>query len=240
MIGYAARIGIGPLVVPVAETLEWRPSESGTKNRTVWGGALPVGSAAGVDWRSPALEAKGRWEPFVAGRTTEMLYQDPAGQIEWTCCCPAARTRVCVGNNHYEGLGYAERLVLTLPPAKLPLRELHWGRFISETQSCVWIRWRGSVKRSWCFHNGQAVVATPSAGPGLHWPGHQLELDRGQVLRSGRITDTACGEARWLRSLLPAVIRNLDETKWCSAGLLTDSLGQKHSGWAIHEVATFA
>ena len=60
------------------------------------------------------------------------------------------------------------------------------------------------------------------------------------MLRSGRIADTVFGDARWLRRLLPAAVRDLDETKWCSAGTLTDAHGQKHSGWAIHEVAIFA
>lgn len=240
MIGYAARVGVGPLAVHVSETLRWQAGDPAAQNHTVLGGALPVAATEGVDWSSPALDASGRWRPFVSGMPAEILYEDPAGRVEWTCFCPAARTTMSIGSDHYEGLGYCERLVLTLPPAKLPLRELHWGRFIADTQSCVWIHWLGPVERSWCFHNGQAVPAATRVPHGLSWNGHRLQLNGGTILRSGRIADTAFQDARWLRWLLPAVVRDLDETKWCSVGTLTDARGQRHSGWAIHEVVKFA
>jgi hypothetical protein len=168
------------------------------------------------------------------------LHEEDAGRIEWTCCCPAAQVAVSVGGTRREGMGYAERLVMTLPLARLPVRELHWGRWIGGGQSCVWIRWRGGrVERDWCFHQGRPVAATMLDKHELNWSGHRLRLERGTTLRSGRMGDTAFQDAAWLRWLLPARVGGVEETKWCSRGVLSEAQGQAHEGWAIHEVAIF-
>ena len=239
MIGYAARVSIGPLALRLSETLQWSATAAPVENRTVFGGALPKDCPEVVAWSNPSLAARGRWRPVAAAMRPLVLHEDATGRIEWTCRCPAAMVRTRIGPNLYEGPGYAERLVLTMRPDRLPLRELRWGRFIAETQSCIWIRWRGPVERQWFFHNGREVAAGPADPPVMDWPGHRLVLAPGRVLRSGRIADTAFGQAGWLRRLLPAAVRDLEETKWCCAGVLTDATGRTHAGWAIHEVATF-
>ena len=43
-----------------------------------------------------------------------------------------------------EGTGYAERLELSIRPWRLPIRELRWGRFVSEGASMAWIDWQGA------------------------------------------------------------------------------------------------
>jgi hypothetical protein len=159
-IGYAGRVGLGGLAVNFSEALCWQADGLATPGRIAFGGALPVASADGIDWSSRALDAVGHWRPIVPGMPAEILYEEKAGRIEWTCFCPAARARINVEGKAYEGWGYAERLVITLPLTKLPIKELHWGRFIADTQSCVWIRWIGPAERSYCFHNCRAVGAT--------------------------------------------------------------------------------
>jgi hypothetical protein len=237
IIGYAARVGYGRLGVNLSETLSWQTDGEPARDRIALGGSLPVISAEGIDWSSRALGANGRWRPCLPGMAA-ILHQEKGGQIEWTCFSPAASARIGVTGRSYEGAGYAERLVITLPLSKLPIRELQWGRFISDSQSCVWIRWAGPVEQSLCYHNCRPVAAMPEPA-GFDWPGHRLQLDRRIVIRSGLVSAKVAGGGRWLRLLLPAAVRNIDETKWCSAGVLTDAQGNKHSGWAVHEVAVF-
>jgi hypothetical protein len=239
IIAYAARAYLGPFSAAFSEGLEWRAGNPLVRGRTVPGGRLPTAAPDEIRWANRTLGIEGRWRSGLHPMPSLVLHEEPAGRIEWTCFRPAASTTVRVGRENRNGLGYAERLILTLPPRKLPIRELRWGRFIAAEQSCVWIRWQGSVDRNWCFHNGGLVEA---AMPDLHlltWPAHQLHLDPGILLRTGCIADTALKGTGPLRWLLPASLRNLQETKWCSRGVLTDSAGREHEGWAIHEVAIF-
>ncbi|HZL46009.1 MAG TPA: hypothetical protein VFC28_07260 [Opitutaceae bacterium] len=237
LIAYAARFNLGPFSAGCSEGLEWRADSPSVRSGIALGGRLPTVTSDEIRWGNRTLGIAGRWQSKSSAIPSVILHEEPAGQIEWTCWCPAAPTMIEAGREHRDGFGYAERLVLTLPLRKLPIRELRWGRFIAAGQSCIWIRWQGSVDRNWCFHNGCIVQATM---PDLHlltWPDHQLHLDPGIVLRTGRISDTALNVAGPLRWLLPASVRNIQETKWCSRGVLTDANGTRHDGWTIHEVA---
>ena len=56
------------------------------------------------------------------------------------------------------GLGYAERLVLTIPPWKLPIETLRWGRFLSPSDWIVWIDWQGEHPQTIVYRNGARVA----------------------------------------------------------------------------------
>jgi hypothetical protein len=239
MIGYAARVRLGPLALRCSEILQWHAGDPAAQSRTLLGGTLPTAVSDGVRWHSPTVAVEGRWRSQGNAISTMVLHEEPAGRVEWTCFCPAAEATVKIGRDRWDGFGYAERLVMTLPPARLPIRELRWGRFISGEQHCVWIRWRGPVERSWCVHNGRPADAVMPDLHKLAWNGHRLQLEPGTTLRTGRIAGTALKGAGLLAWLLPASVRDLHETKWCGRGVLTDGHGREHRGWAIHESAVF-
>ena len=239
VVAYTARVAFGPFALRCSEVLAWPAEGPATCSRLVFGGAPPVAAPGEVRWEQRALQIEGRWLSGQNGIPSLVLYEQPAGQIRWTCLRPAAQTTVSIGGDRRDGLGYAERLVLDISPGRLPIGELRWGRFIAAEHSCVWIRWLGPTGRNWCFHNGAPVDAAMPDLQLLTWPGHRLQLEPGIVLRRGRIAETAFKGAGPLRWLLPGAVRNLEEIKWCSRGILTDADGRQHAGWAIHEVVVF-
>ena len=100
-------------------------------------------SAELISVSHPKLKIKGSWErdaePF---RRT--MYEKKSGGVYWDCVQLRSRVNVSIGNRLLKGLGYAECLSVTVPPWELPLRELRWGRFVSENHSLAWVDWRGS------------------------------------------------------------------------------------------------
>ncbi len=135
------------------------------------------------------------------------------------------------------GLGYVECLTLSVLPWKLPLEALHWGRFLSEQDALVWIDWRGPHQWRTMIHNGEEreaqsltekeIISTNS--------GTRLDLDRGMVLRTGRLGETVFAGISRLARLLPHNMLAVNECKWRSRGAL-QSGDRATSGWAIHEV----
>jgi hypothetical protein len=133
------------------------------------------------------------------------------------------------------GLGYAERIETTLAPWNLPIRELRWGRFVSEGASLAWIDWGGPYPLRLVLHDGR--VSENAAVDDAHVTTRTslLSLERPRVLREGPIGTTALARVPLVRDALPVRLLALSETKWISRGTLHDLHG-RHEGWAIHEV----
>jgi hypothetical protein len=177
----------------------------------------PVWRGDGVlEWNAPALGVTGRWE--VLDPPIQETLMD--GACQWRCLVPRARAEVRVGDRSLLGLGYAEHLTMSVPPWRLGIQELRWGRFLSETDGLVWIEWRGPKPARLRWHNGVR------AGEEL-----KLEIRDREVLREGPLIETALSFIPNIRKLFPARILDLREAKWRSRAALGAT-----EGWAIHEV----
>ncbi|HTS34214.1 MAG TPA: hypothetical protein VMH04_01005 [Candidatus Solibacter sp.] len=187
--------------------------------------------------RQPSLKVDGTWEALrPAIRTTP--FQNLNGFVDWHCLQPMSRVGLVFrGRTKISGLGYAECLTLSILPWKLPLSTLHWGRYLSAEHAIVWIDWQGQAQYRSVLCNGEEMQATSITESEivLSDPGARLELDRGLVLRQGRLGDTVFPAISRLTDLLPRPMLSVDECKWRSRGVFHTSSGES-SGWAIHEV----
>ena len=72
--------------------------------------------------------------------------------------CPPRGPRSLCDGVVLRGLGYAEHLSMTIPPWRLPIDTLRWGRFLSPERSVVWIDWQKEGDgRTWIFVDGTEV-----------------------------------------------------------------------------------
>jgi hypothetical protein len=65
----------------------------------------------------------------------QRLLDSPDGVVDWHCELPRAAVRLRAGDDVLEGIGYVERLELSLLPWRIPAREIRWGRFLAEGTS---------------------------------------------------------------------------------------------------------
>jgi hypothetical protein len=211
-VAYSARMRWHALTLNYASVLGGRSSLKRCR--------APERSGEHVVWSAPELGVEGTWQAIEAP-VSRTLY-DTDGTVEWNCCQPRAHAEVRVGGECLRGMGYVERLTMTVPPWRLPIDELHWGRLLTTAGSLVWIDWRGPHSRQVILRNG--VEAEPELL-------ERLELDHGLVLREGALGKTALAIVPQVERLFPWRILHVQETKWRSRGWL-DGV----SGWAIHEV----
>ena len=172
---------------------------------------------------------------------TRTIYESDAGSIEWHCLHTRSTAEfVFADGTHLCGLGYGECLTLTIPPWKLPLKQLQWGRFVSSQHSIIWIDWKGSFENRIVLHNGCDVETQEINSRELRFgSGDSLNFESSQTLRDGKIGDTVLSSFPILRNILPNALFEINETKWCSKGRLT--LGAKEiSGWVIHELVRWS
>jgi hypothetical protein len=203
-----------------------------TRERTTLVAGLPPRLEDGaVRFACGRLDVAGRWSPLVAAAGATLL-DGPQGHVTWECVAPTARVSATVGGETFEGLGYAERLTMTVPPWRLPIRELRWGRFAADEGGLVWIEWRGDVPRALAFRDGRPVPLAEVRQDGVSAGGVELTLTDAVPLRSGAL---GRGPLRRLAGALPAAFLRVDERKWRARG----SAGGA-SGWVIHEVVRWS
>jgi len=202
---------------------------------TLRAGEGPVQTGGGYQWREPSIGIEGRWTPIVPAYSAT-VYADQSGGIEWNCVAPAARARV----DGREGLGYLERIEMTVAPWALPIETLLWGRYLAHGESVVWIDWRGKFERRLVLRNGLAVEAEQIDEAGLRLrSGETYEFDRGRTLRAGAIGANVLSKIPGVKQLAPLRLMQIEEQKWLSRG--RSLMGQRvaSEGWAIHEVVTW-
>ena len=197
---------------------------------------MPLEEATSVRWECKPLDVVGTWERLDPAFDAQ-IYESPEGSIEWHCVLPRARATVVLGHGvEVRGLGYVERLEISAAPWNLPLEELRWGRFLSESDSLVWIDWQGKHPRRIALENGTPRIATSVGESEILLEGNvSLRLSPGEVLRAGTLGKTALGVIPGVKHLLPKRILDVQECKWRSRAefLRADTAS---SGWAIHEV----
>jgi len=232
-IAYAARVDIGALTLHYASVLAI-DGEHVRSAATLRGVTLPDADAP-WRWRceslgldvSIALSA-----PPCAAR----ILDTPRGSIEWNCFAPRAHVVFRYGDDAIEGTGYAERLVMTLPPWALPWDRLRWGRAHAGEFTCVWIELDGaSGRRAWSFVNDRGpAISSGDRDRLLTSDGDELLLDEHRTLRQGRLGETVLGIWSDAARLLPARILGLSENKWLSRARMRGA-----HGFAIHEEVTW-
>lgn len=194
-----------------------------------------------ISWKHAALGIEGEWLSRFPFYQKELLEQQH-GSVQWHCHCPAGEARLRVGERGLAGVGYAESLSVSLPPWRLPIEELHWGRFIGADTSMVWIRWRGPRPLNLVLVNGRPFPVTHIDQDGVATQECVLRLQKVRGLSEAHLGAALRSSIRPFRWIVPKSIFPANEQKWLSAGLL-----QGHNqhpveptpGWAIHEQVRF-
>ena len=230
-IGYAARVrwrsigfGYAGHILSDGSTL--------VKSNRFEPGPLPVISGSSVGWTTPDLT--GTWE--ASGKPlSQTLLDSPEGRIQWTVCCPKANSFVRVRNSDVKGLGYVELMEITIPPWRIPIRELYWGRFLSQSQYVIWIEWKGPVPKQLIFLNGTPVHDGAFSDDGISFDRYEVVIKTRTLLRSGSISSTVFRGLRKIKALFPRSIFALQETKWTGRASLKRDGKEIDEGNYIHE-----
>ncbi len=205
-------------------------------------GSAPTIADDQILWNPSHLGISGIWnrasEPLVA-----TLLDTDEGIIEWNCMMPKAHVEIVTAEGkRISGLGYGEFLRMTIPPWRMPIDELRWGRFLSGDDAVVWIDWRGPMPQQILLNNGEIFNDAIISDEVISFGGRELHLDCGSVLRTGPLVSTALASIPGVRGLFPKRILEAHELKWRSHGMLSlptstsTSPSETSSGWAIHEV----
>src|SRR5205085_214579 len=124
-IAYAASLRWRSLSIKYSSVLLHRPGEVLKTETTLQEFSTPEVAGPSLRWSSARLGVSGTWESAAPPFKRTLLESDD-GAIEWSCLRPRARSEISFGarsgisfGGRLEGLGYAERLTMTIPPWRL-------------------------------------------------------------------------------------------------------------------------
>ncbi len=240
-IGYAARLRWKAFTLKYSSVLEKQKDQPTEVRTSLVKFAAPQITDSSLNWSSDSLGVNGTWKALSCAPVERTLFETDAGEIKWRCLQPRAAADIYIGKERrrLRGLGYAEHIEISIPPWQLPIEELRWGRFLSESDSLVWIDWRGPHPLRLVLHNGVEAKTAQVADSEVGFDGGRqiLRLEEKQVLREGALINTAFSVIPGIGKILPLRSLNTYECKWRSRGFLDGSASPEGSeGWAIHEI----
>ena len=185
-----------------------------------------------LTWSSHALHVRAELTARVGGVVKELH-----DAVTWRCVMPSADAVIHFPNRTLRGRGYAEVLEMTVPPWRLPIRELRWGRATCEESSLVWIQWTGGEPLQIVVRNGVAEEAAYIGDDEVGLAdGTRIVFTERAVIREDNLAATL----KPLRLALPRKLRGAVEQKWRSRGTVFEGARPIDDGWVIHELLTFA
>ena len=238
-IGYAALLRWKAFTLKYSSVLERRKGGQTEVRTSLVGFAAPQVTDSLLSWSSAALGIDGTWKALCAP-VERTLFESEAGEIKWRCLQPRAAADIRIGKDRrLRGLGYAEHIAISIAPWHLPIEELRWGRFLSESDSLVWIDWRGPHPLRLVLENGVEARSAQEVTDGeiVFDEGRRiLKLEESAVLREGALINTAFSVIPGIGKILPLRSLNTYECKWRSRGFLNGRSAAVGEGWAIHEI----
>ena len=229
---YAGHLTLGRVTAPYVEVLVRSRSATHVHVKKLSAGFGVFDLPERITLEAPALDVSGTWNR-LAREFSATLIDDPSLRIEWCCRMPRADVSIRLPGGHaIAGVGYAEHLSFDGTTARLPFRQLRWGRFIGAERHVIWIDWGVPSARRWVFVDGLRVEAAAVTSQMVQWPGGRLEIDAGLTMRSGTIAEAVAG--RWGR-WLPRGLASATESKWASQARLIEGAAGV-DGQVIHEI----
>jgi hypothetical protein len=169
------------------------------------------------------------------------LYKDNGNnELIWNCHHPKALAEIIYNGSIYKGFGYAETLFSPIEPGNLPIGELRWGRFLSDSYTLIWINWKGKYPVNKIFFNSieynDAIFENDIIvfGDGIY----QLKFLEIQLIRKGKLS-RLFSKMKLLKIFFNRKILNSVEIKYKARTSLSKNSIVLSNDWSLYEIVTW-
>lgn len=244
MIFYSAKLDLNHWTADYTSWLNYDPASGATvKSRfsDVPATPLPGNEIVFNDERNSVT---GRWVAR-ADMIRSRIFESAEGFLDWICCQPASDVTIELPGRTLKGSGYAEQIITTVPPWKIHMDGLLWGRFVSDGYNLVWISLGEAELQNRVWLNGGLTCNCIIENDFIRIPGMNLELrmDRGVTLESERkVLSIVARVIRFvpvLHKVMPFRFLTAGGSKWLSRSELRINDIAVATGISIHEFVNF-
>ncbi len=166
------------------------------------------------------------------------LYKDGEGnELVWNCHHPKAFVEITYNGNIYEGLGYAETLSCPINPLMLPMKELKWGRFLSDSHTVIWINWKNEHSLNKIFLDGTEYNDAIFENETVVFDNGKYKLTFSEIrtIRNGKLSGLF-SKMKYLKIFFNSRLLDTVETKYKAKTKLTRDSVCLSTGWSLFEI----
>ncbi|MGC4234266.1 MAG: hypothetical protein QM594_14905 [Niabella sp.] len=229
---YAAFLKIAGLKIPFCSYLinngEITIEESRLKKAKLFG-------SDNLEINIPSLKTEGHWHKADSG-ISEVLFKSGRKRIIWDCHQPKSKVALKIGNNTFEGLGYAETIHLSFSPIQLPIDTLLWGRYLSTGFTIVWIEWKGPYPQKKVYVNGIIQTGAIIENEKISFPelGMELLLSDARSIKNNPLSALA-KQYPFLKLFFSKHFLSSHEIKYSGMGTIIKDKNILDTGRALYE-----
>lgn len=182
------------------------------------------------------LGIEGSWKSTDAPFALSLFKNEDNEKLIWNCHHPKSITEIRYNNKIFRGKGYAETLILPNLPYRLPVEEIRWGRFLSDTATVIWISWKGEKPLNRLFLNGTEYNDAEFSRDRITFGEKLFRLSFSQVriIREGTIADLFSGKYV-LKTVIGQKILRTSEIKYIANTTFSRNSIFVAKGWSIFE-----
>jgi hypothetical protein len=187
------------------------------------------------------FKINGSWERSDAPIAISLYKDNQNHELIWNCHHPKSRTEIKYNGKIYKGFGYAESLSLTIKPWNLPIDELRWGRFLSDTCTIIWINWVGKYPVNRIFLNGVEYNDAIFKDGIISFSDeiYQLKFSEILTIREGKLLNLFPAIS-FLKLLFNRRILDTVEIKYKAKTIFSKNGVRLSKGWSLYEIVTWA
>ena len=172
---------------------------------------------------------------------TRSLYKESEdNELIWNCHHPRALAEINYNGSIYRGLGYAETLFCPINPLKLPMEELMWGRFLSVSDTVIWIYWKDEHPMNKIFLNGIEYNDAVFNNETILFNGRNYKLAFSEIrdIRKGKLSGLF-SKMKFLKIFFKSRLLDTLEIKHIAKTILSENSLFLSDGWSLFETVTW-
>ncbi|MGE5499606.1 MAG: hypothetical protein ACM3Q2_16125 [Syntrophothermus sp.] len=167
------------------------------------------------------------------------IYTSPEGCIKWHCLQTRSKCEITAGTKEtFKGTGYVEKVEMTLKPWKLPFNCLRWGRLITDTNSVIWIDYKGSNSLSLMLMDESEYRDAVFGEEKISFNGgnDMIVFSNPSDIKNGEIISSTFSKIPLINKIIPPGLLKIHEHKMAAEGELFCRQNKTGRGRAIYEV----
>lgn len=193
-----------------------------------------------TEFNNKYLKASLSMEGTDEGIISTLFSDHKNNELIWNCHHPKALADIRYNDRIYKGFGYAETLFSSIEPWNLPIDELRWGRYLSGSDTVIWIMCKGKDSINKLFHNGIEYNDAIKENDTIVFDGGmcQLKFSEIQHLRKGKLSELF-SKMPFLRIFLNKHILKTLEIKYKARTAFYKNSLLLSNGWSLYEIVTW-